>query len=67
MDCPVCHAKLGTRKTFDAASHTYRVKQCPRCKRYVKTWERADHSRVEAELKDLQRKLRNIRNIVSAK
>jgi len=67
MNCPHCKVKLSTRKTFDAETFTHRIKWCPECKRYFKTWERRDHGKVEMELKVLKRRLRNIRNIVLAK
>jgi len=63
MNRPACHVKLSTRKTFDSASATHRVKWCPKCKRYIKTWERADHGKIETELKVLRRKIRNIKRI----
>ncbi|MCK5010617.1 MAG: hypothetical protein KAS98_09040 [Deltaproteobacteria bacterium] len=65
MNCPHCAIKLKTRKTFDSATFTFRVKQCPECKRYFKIYERSDFNKVEKGNKLLKKILRKVKKLVT--
>ena len=64
MNCPHCDIQLITRKTFNEPGYTFRVKQCPECKRYYKTYERTDFDKAERENRRLKGIVKKIRELV---
>ena len=65
MNCPHCAIELKTRKTFDSATFTFRVKQCPECKRYFKTYERSDFNKVGKGNKLFKKILKKVKKLVT--